>query len=228
MGVHDLAIPKIVQLQLAEQVSGRLRELIFECRLLPGARLVERDLAELLGVSRTPVREALFQLRQEGLVTAPQGRGLFVSELDETEIAELYQAIAALERAALLHTRRADGALLADLAAARERFSASAPDPARAIAADGEWHEALTRACGNAKLLHLLRPLRALSRRYERAFFGETANLERSIREHRAIETLLRRGDLARAAEAIETHWLDNIAPMRAAVARAQKSRVSQ
>jgi DNA-binding GntR family transcriptional regulator len=228
MGIQDLAIPKIVQLQLAEQVSGRLRELIFECRLLPGARLVERDLAELLGVSRTPVREALFQLRQEGLVTATHGRGLFVSALDETEIVEIYQAIAALERAALLHIRDATKMPLADLAAARARLSASFPDPARAIAADGEWHDALTRACGNAKLLHMLKPLRALSRRYERAFFSETANLERSIREHLAIETLLREGDLARAADAVEIHWLDNIAPMRAAVARAQKSRVSQ
>lgn len=223
MGVHALAIPKIVQFQLAEQVGDRLRELIFECRLRPGARLVERDLAELLGVSRTPVREALFQLRQEGLVTASHGRGLFVSALAEEEIVELYQTIAALERAAVLHPRTAAGTL-ADLAAARARLSASALDPAQAIAADGEWHEALTQACGNAKLLQLLKPLRALSRRYERAFFSETANLERSIREHRAIETLLRSGDLAQAADAVERHWLDNIAPMRAAVARARAS----
>ena len=188
MGVHDLAIPKIVQFQLAEQVSERVRELIFECRLLPGARLVERDLAELLGVSRTPIREALFQLRQEGLVTASQGRGLFVSGLDESEIVELYQTIAALERAALLHTKSLSAAMLADLAAARERLSASHLDPARAIAADGDWHEALTRGCRNTKLLQLLGPLRALSRRYERAFFRETANLKHSIREHQAIE----------------------------------------
>src|ERR1043165_1414211 len=129
-----MRIAPIVQLQLPEQVAERLRVLILECRLAPGARLVERDLADLLGVSRTPVREALFQLRREGLVSTSDSRGLFVSGLSDAEIVEIYQALAALERAALRQLSVVADAMLSALAAARRRLLAAHGAPERAIA----------------------------------------------------------------------------------------------
>jgi DNA-binding GntR family transcriptional regulator len=221
---------RIVRLQLPEQVRDRLRALILAGDLAPGARLIERDLADLLGVSRTPVREALFQLRREGLVSGAERGGLFVSPLDEAEIAKIYALVAALERAALRLLPEVPASLPSELAAARKRLAESRGEPARTIEADAGWHEALTRSCPNDMLLEMLKPLRAISVRYERAFFSQASNLSRSSGEHEAIETLLRAGELEKAADAVEAHWLGNIDAMRAAVsgaARSQKSRVS-
>jgi DNA-binding GntR family transcriptional regulator len=110
--------------------------------------------------------------------------------------------------------------LLADLAIATARLAASRDDMLRAIAADAAWHEALTGHSRNRKLLEQLRLLRSSAARYERAFFGTPANLEQSVREHERIEALLREGAIADAADAVEAHWLENIAPMQAAVAQ--------
>lgn len=218
---------KIVSIQLPEQVRARLRDLIVEGRLQPGARLIERDLAEMLGVSRTPVREALFRLRDEGLVAAHATRGLFVNPLSETEIIQTYQAIAALERAALRSMTAVPAELPAELAAARTKLAACRGAPARMIAADGAWHEALTRRCPNGRLLEMLAPLRSLSLRYEYAFFSRAANLTGSLAGHVDVEARLRAGNLPGAADAIEAHWLDNLEPMRAAVAAASADQKS-
>lgn len=223
---------RILRLPLPEQVKGRLRDLILAGDLAPGARLIERDLGDLLGVSRTPVREALFELRREGLVSGSERGGLFVSALDEAEIAEIYALIAALERAALRLLPAVPASLLSALAAARKLFSKAEGNPSAIIEADADWHEALTRLCPNAMLLQMLKPLRALSVRYERAFFSEASNLPRSASEHEAIEELLQKGELETAADRVEAHWLGNIEAMRAAIrataaSTLQNSRVS-
>jgi DNA-binding GntR family transcriptional regulator len=222
-------VPKIAPVQLAEQVSSRLRDLIMEGGVGPGSRLIERDLAELLGVSRTPVREALFRLRDEGLASAHATRGLLVSCLSEGEIIQIYQAIAALERAALRSMRAVPARLPTELAAARAKLAACR-GAKQMIAADSAWHEILTRQSPNGKLLEMLAPLRSLSRRYEYAFFSRAANVTRSLAGHEDVEARLQSGDLPGAADAIEAHWLNNLEPMRAAVAAAsadQKNCVS-
>lgn len=222
---------RIVRLQLPEQVCGRLRALILAGDLAPGARLIERDLADLLGVSRTPIREALFQLRREGLVSGGERGGLFVSPLDRAEIASIYALIAALERAALLSLTEVPASMPSELTTARRAISQARGEPARLIEADAGWHEALTRSCPNDMLIEMLKPLRAISARYERAFFSMASNLARSTGEHETIERLLQEGELEKAADALEAHWLGNIDAMKAAVSaaapQAQNSRVS-
>lgn len=212
---------KIVQIQLPQQVGERLRGLILAGRLVPGQRLVERDLGDLLGVSRTPIREALAQLRREGLVAGREKGGLFVAGLSEAEIVHVYQAMAALERASLMHLPEVSQEMLAGLEAAGQRLRSVCGDARQAIEADSAWHAALTGHVSNEKLLLMLKPLRVVSTRYELAFFREAENLDRSLHEHKAIEALLREGDFGRAAGAIERHWLESIEPMRKAVRRA-------
>ncbi|HEX8173022.1 MAG TPA: GntR family transcriptional regulator [Thermoanaerobaculia bacterium] len=213
-------LPPISRTGLSHEASDTLRRLIVTGDLKPAERLVERDIAVQLGISRTPLREAFFRLRQEGLLSESPGRGLFVSPLNEAEITEIYQVLAALERMAVLHTPRVEPEMLALLKRASEKRAAAGGNVQRTIAADLMWHEALTGFTSNRRVVQMLRAPRALAERYERAFFRIPTNRDRSAREHREIEKLVRAGDLAAAAARIEKHWLDNIEAMSAAIAQ--------
>lgn len=212
---------RIRHVQLPDKVSDRLRRLILEGRIPPGQRLVERDLSDLLGVSRTPIREALSQLLREGLVTGRERSGLYVAPLSEGEIVDVYQAIAALERACLLHMGEVAPGTLSGLQAAGRKLASSRGRAQLAIEADSAWHQALTCHSPNGKLQSMLVPLRALSTRYELAFFRDTSNLVHSVQSHERMEQLLKEGDLRSVAALIEEHWLGSIEPMRNAVAAA-------
>ena len=224
MALPDSLSRKIVKLELPAEVAGRLRASIVSGELPPGFRLVERDMAARLGVSRTPVRQAFFALQDEGLVSACEGRGLVVSSLDADDITDIYQLIATLERTAIRHTPSISDRLLKELAAANRLLDSAGDDVARIIRADVAWHQTLTSCSTNQALKTLLEPLRILSERYERAFFQAAPNRSRSIADHTRVENLLKAGDLVHAAETIEAHWLDAIAPMRAAIGAAVKN----
>lgn len=197
-----------------------LRSVIVSGRLRPGERLVERDIAERLGISRTPVREAFFHLRRDGLLRDSRGRGLVVAGLTVAEITDIYQLLGALERSALRHTATVSASLLSRLKGATAQRLRAGHDIDRIVAADRKWHEALTGHTSNLSIVeHLVAP-RAHAERYERAFFLAQANQERSVSEHREIEAAVEARDLRRAADLIEKHWLDNIGPMAAAIAR--------
>jgi DNA-binding GntR family transcriptional regulator len=212
---------KIVRLELPQEAAARLRTLIVSGELPPRFRLVERDIAERLGVSRTPVRQAFFALQEEGLVSSTAGRGLMVSPLDVGEITDIYQLIASLERTAIRHTTQISNRMLGELASANRQLAAAGADVSRIIGADVTWHRALTGSTTNQTLRDLLEPLRVRSERYERAFFRTFSNRDRSIDDHARIEELLKEGNFVQAADLAEAHWIDAIAPMRAAAHRA-------
>ena len=133
-------LTKIQSVNLHQAATDNLRPLIITGSLKPNQRLVEQEIAEQLGVSRTPVREAFFQLQSEGLVSPHAGKGLRVSDPSPGEITEIYQALAALERAALLYTPAASEQMLARLQKASQRRRAARGDVNRTITADLEWH----------------------------------------------------------------------------------------
>lgn len=214
-------LTKIQPVNLHQAATDGLRSLIVTGSLEPNRRLVEREIAEQLGVSRTPVREAFFRLQTEGLVSAHEGKGLRVSSLSAGEITEIYQTLGALERAALLHTPAVSAQMLARLQKASQRRGTARGDVERTIAADLEWHRALTDFTPNARVRRMLSELRTLAERYERAFFQHRENAESTTMEHVEIDRLLEQGELGQAAEKIEKHWLRNIDPMLAAVAEA-------
>jgi GntR family transcriptional regulator of gluconate operon len=143
---------------LRDQVIERLRSHIVNGHFSPGTKLVERKVAEWLGVSRIPARDALLQLEQEGLVET-RSTGRHVIEFTEEDIRELYQVRGALERvAAELAAQNTcpDGrAALTDcLAAMREAVAHQ--DRSQYVAADVEMHWLIWRQAGNKYLLRLL------------------------------------------------------------------------
>jgi DNA-binding GntR family transcriptional regulator len=140
---------------LTESIAGLLRERIVGGQFEPGERLVEAEMARQLQISRGPVREALAQLRAEGLVIERPRRGSFVAELTMDDVREIYELRAALEgRAARLLIERDDRAALAALGVIIEAMKAATETDEREGFADLDtrFHAELCRLSGNRRL----------------------------------------------------------------------------
>lgn len=196
-------------MRASDSAYRRLREEILHWRLLPGTPLSEIDLAERLGVSRTPLRAALARLALEGLVDTSRGRTGVVSEVSAETITELFELREALETQAVrLVARRADPAVFALLAT---RFA----DAPRLLEVEGidayyalvaEFDDALDDALGNAVYRGALDGVRLHLARARRIATDNPERLVRSAEEHRLICTAIRDGDAAFAASATTVH----------------------
>jgi DNA-binding GntR family transcriptional regulator len=142
-----------------EYVYAELRAAIGSGRLLPGERLRETEIADHLGVSRTPVREALKRLETDGLVAFNQPRGLIVKELSQVQILELYAMREVLEGAAARFAGEQASALEIDALKHLLAIQLAAKTPGEAAAANRQLHDALTRAAHNEYLLRAMNVL---------------------------------------------------------------------
>jgi DNA-binding GntR family transcriptional regulator len=174
-------------------------------------RLDERRLAQDLGISRTPVREALAQLESEGLVRSVPRRGVYVVRKTKREVIELITAWAALESmAARLITRSATDE---EIAALRRMFATFEDGTLHAkldeySEVNIEFHQAIIRMSRNSALIDLAENLFTHMRMIRRKTIGEEDRADRSIRDHMNIIEALERRDTARAEELVRTHAL--------------------
>lgn len=197
----------------------QLRELIVWGRLAPGTRIVESDLAERLGVSRTPTRSAIHRLQQEGYVTAldrAKERRLIVAPLTLADARELFhivgqlEALAAREAAALPDpyrsaiVRRMEAAN-ADLAAAA---SSARPDPLRIFDSDTAFHRAYLEGGAGPRLLALHDAIKPQAERYIRLYISSLVDeIATSVVEHGVIIGHVAAGDAEAARESVDTNW---------------------
>jgi DNA-binding GntR family transcriptional regulator len=141
---------------LIDSVYARLRDLILSNVLRSGQKLVDRDLAEQLGVSRTPVREALGRLAMMGLVEARSRRGYYVKQYTSEEMTDLYEFRRILEvNAARLAAENAEPEHLREferILAESEKLAANPANHARTVELDLEIHDLIARASGNESL----------------------------------------------------------------------------
>jgi DNA-binding GntR family transcriptional regulator len=180
--------------------------------LPPGTRLAERDLAERLGVSRTPVREALALLAERGFVERVPGGAWFVRALDLARIAELSDVRAVLEgHAARLFVRAAtdaDMAMLAGLAEGVER-AVRGGDIGRVSQADVAFHTFLVERCGNRELAGILSTSRLLTASGLALLpLDEQAAIPQVAGRHRRLVEVLRRRDPDEAEKAVRAHMV--------------------
>lgn len=186
---------------LNDAAYERIRDWILDGTLAPGEPLRDEALAEALGMSRTPIRDALHRLEEDGLVFTAATRRTYVSEVTIKQAREIYPILGALEalavRLALPHIGAeafdAMRAANADLANALE-----AGDSAAATAADEAVHRAFVAHCGNDELIAMLDDLHCKIRRIERAFWG-SADRTPSLADHEAIIAALEVCDLRQA-----------------------------
>jgi DNA-binding GntR family transcriptional regulator len=193
---------------LRRQVSEELRARILDGRLPAGATIREPGLAVDLGVSRTPLREALLALEHEGLLTSDVGRGFSVAPLSAKEVLDLYPILANLHGLALGSNGLPGEETLALLSELNESIGANLDSPKRLFDLDRRWHSALLSNCTNLELLHLIEQYTTRSRRYDLAYWREYGDAHVSIAEHEQILDALRFGALDDAQRRLTVHWM--------------------
>jgi DNA-binding GntR family transcriptional regulator len=188
-----------------------IRASINDGRIAAGEKLREPLLARQLGVSRTPLREALFQLESEGFVAMTPRRGAVVRALSRQDAAETYQVKGVLEglAARLACARMQDGTLrrLEEIGSAIESLGrARDPDHARILQLNTEFHQTMTDASGNEKLSQHVRLLRAQTLRYNYIYLSVMSRLKESVAEHKRILDALRRRDANEVERLVREH----------------------
>jgi DNA-binding GntR family transcriptional regulator len=195
---------------LRDQAYVRLRDAILDGTLEPGEQLKDAEIAEWLGLSRTPIREALARLEEYGLVETAPNRYTRVTPLSAGDARDAFLVVAALHSlAALLGVPRVAESELATMLKANEDFSAAlrANDVDRALAADDRFHGVLVQASANREIARSLERLKPKVMRLERARFGSLVG-RRSIEQHDQIIVLCASGRAEEAAQAVRENWL--------------------
>jgi len=203
------ALPKIETESIADKARRAVRDHVLAGELKPGTQLVEGQLAEQLGVSRAPVREALLKLESEGLVESVPNKGTFVADISEEDLWEIYTVRAALEGVAMrLAAREMDGDQLGALAQIVERMEQAARDgdAERVSKIDLEFHEAVWALSGNRRLYRLLASMTAQIRMFLALNVKVYEDLLDNCLEHVALLGVLRSGDSERAEQLMVKH----------------------
>ncbi|WP_084962559.1 GntR family transcriptional regulator [Thermoactinospora rubra] len=208
MLVSDRATAKIPRpATLRESVIEAIQELIVSRQLKPGQHLVESELAELLGVSRQPVREALQQLSTEGWVDLHPGQGAFVHVPTLEEADQLLAVRALLEtESARLAAQNADAEGVKRLRelCARGIAAVEADDVEAAVATNSELHALVTALSGNKVLAELAAQVARRVRWYHTPVARQRGMT--SWQEHAALIDAIEAGDAARAAQIMREH----------------------
>jgi len=200
---------------ISDEVVKVLRNMIVDGSLAAGERINEVHLARALGVSRTPLREALTRLGREGTLTSVARIGWFVKPLTLEEFDQVYPIRSMLDPEAL----RLAGLPPPETVERLERLNAriaAATDADETIALDDEWHLLLIGHCPNRVLLELVRDFIRRTRRYELALMRDSANVAVATDNHRAIIAALRRRDLEGAVAGLRLNLSTGFAPIRA------------
>lgn len=198
-------------MRASERAYQALRADILGWRLSPGEALSEVELAERLGVSRTPVREAISRLRGDGLATARPGRGVVVSEVSAQTVREMFEVRVALDcQAAALAAGRGSRAAFEDLARRLEeearKLAEQDEDRASYYELVARMDEEIDEAAGNAYLLQAQQQLRTHLARVRRLSQGNVRRLREAAAEHAGIARAIARGDVDLAQATTRVH----------------------
>lgn len=207
------------RVDLVSQAYREIRDLIVRCRLAPGARILENQAADRLGLSRTPVRAALQRLQQEGYVTgaAPGRRARpTVTPLTMEDALELFSIVGEIEGLAAEHAAELPAverrALVDELIRINEAYLRAAtsahPEGDDLFALDTRFHRTYVEAGGGPRLVGLHDAIKPQTERYIRVY--QTALVEAiqtSVKEHRIIVDRIAEGPPASAQEAVRSNW---------------------
>lgn len=206
------------------RVHTWLRQAILAVELAPGAMIAESEIAARFGTSRTPVREALLRLADEGLVEIRPQRGTYVARMSLARIEEALFVRAAVEgavlqRIAALADRQPLVRTLTAIVDAQAAAVAARDTPA-ALDADTAFHRALVEASGLPGVWDVVARARDLHHRLRAIAVPQTGSAPRAIADHRAIVRALRAGDGAAAGARMGAHLARNLALARAIARR--------
>jgi len=196
---------------LYEEVAELLRARIFSHELAPGCWIDEQAIAEELGISRTPMREALKVLASEGLVVLKPRRGCYVAQLSEQDLDEVFPIMALLEsRCAYEAARKASDEDIARLETLHQDLEVQAAkgDADAFFAANDAFHGALQDIAANGWLKHLIDDTRKVIKLTRRHSLQLDGRVQQSLAEHRQIMAAFRDKNPDLAAQRMHDHLL--------------------
>ena len=196
-------------LPLRDVVFNTLRQAILRGELKPGERLMEIQLANKLGVSRTPIREAIRKLELEGLVLMIPRKGAEVAEITEKNMLDVLEVRRALEELAVkLACERITEEEIQELKDAADAFQKilSEKDITKIAEADEAFHDVIFKSTGNDRLIQLLNSLREQMYRYRLEYLKREEYHPQLLEEHQQIIDRITRKDQSEAAELIDRH----------------------
>lgn len=199
-------------LPLRDVVFNTLRQAIITGEFAPGERLMEISLANRLGVSRTPVREAIRKLELEGLVIMIPRKGAQVARITEKNLRDVLEVRTVLEEfATVLACERIDEAGIRDLRQALDEFiTAVESGDILAIAnKDEHFHDIIFHATNNDRLIYIINNLREQFYRYRMEYVKDIRQRSLLVEEHRELLNAITNRDSARAKELMRTHLLN-------------------
>lgn len=201
---------KIKRTFARQEAYIKLRNWILDGTLAPGEKLSDKELATQLGVSRTPIREALLRLEDEGLVKTKPNSSTLVSSIDFHNAFHLYSIVWTLE---LLALSQAFGAIteahIQKMVDANERFlqSMKTRDRNSALDADYDFHSVFVHLSENTEIEKIISDLKAKLKRLDLFYFDKLKNAVLSYDEHKQLIDALQQKDLSLSLKALENNW---------------------
>ena len=187
----------------------KIKDAILSFHFLPNQALIEGELATQLGISKTPVRDALMQLEKEGLVTRIAFKGTYVSDINNQDMADIYEIRGVLEglaiRLAAEHLTDQDFKHLERLIE-DHTVALKNREVARVSKINSEFHNVIINRCTNTRIQKTLLNLDDHLKRYRLLSIAQGLRLEKSIPEHQAIYDALKKRDALKAEEAMKEH----------------------
>ena len=204
----------ISRVPLRDEVYHRILTQVQRGDLPAGSRVRDAVLAGQLGVSRTPVREALLRLVREGVLDTTMGRGFRVRALDPAELRDVGEILGVLESLALRSSPGPDEGRRRRLLELDRQLEQTRGDLSRCLDLEDDWHRALLEACPNRRLLDMISSLRHIPRRYLAAYMRDAGRLSLSTLPHAKILAALEDGGPDSGASVFEQQWKKGVAEL--------------
>ena len=194
---------------LREMVYEELKIQILTGAIVPGTRMMEVDLAEEMGVSRTPIREAIRKLEKEGLVTIEPRRGAYASMISTQDMVEILEVRQDLEGlAAYFAATRMSPVEMEELREVADRYNAAVKEGNMKdmIRYDTQFHRMIVDSCNNKILVNMVEQLQELVLRFRYIYYDNFRRADNMPAEHREIIEAIASGDEDRARAAADVH----------------------
>ncbi len=197
---------------LYEEVAELLRQRIFSRELEPGSWIDELRIADQLGISRTPLREALKVLAAEGLVTMKVRRGAYVTEVSEQDLRDVYHLLSLLESdAAGVVATTAESSQMSELADLHSKLEAAVQDAEAFFDINERFHMRLLELANNRWRDQMVADLRKVMKLNRHNSLLKSGRIEESLAEHRAIMQALAARDAAATTARMREHFANGL-----------------
>jgi DNA-binding GntR family transcriptional regulator len=211
---QTLRLAPLQQVSTPTLVAEQLREAIASGEFAPGQQLLEASLAQALGVSRGPLREAMQRLTQEGLLISRRNRGLFVTDLDEASVRDTFLARGVVERGAVEHLiasgRNGAAEALVEIANRMDQYRTE-PTSEEISLVDLAFHEKLVELSESPELQRMHRTLLTRLRMCLTNMRATYASVDERMGEHRMLAEAIIAGDTERATKLLRDHMDDGL-----------------